>query len=67
VPILRAGLVLVEQAASVLPANQTFHLGKSHMLCNGSRFSYVKFFKDLLDHDVNVRKALMLKDLSSSS
>ncbi|KAG0558267.1 hypothetical protein M758_10G013600 [Ceratodon purpureus] len=27
VPILRAGLVLIEQAASVLPANQTFHLG----------------------------------------
>lgn len=27
VPILRAGLVLVEQAGSVLPANQTYHLG----------------------------------------
>ncbi|KAG0602428.1 hypothetical protein M758_10G013600 [Ceratodon purpureus] len=33
VPILRAGLVLIEQAASVLPANQTFHLGKSYVRC----------------------------------
>jgi uracil phosphoribosyltransferase len=27
VPILRAGLVLVEHAGSVLPANQTYHVG----------------------------------------
>ena len=27
VPILRAGLVLLEQAAAVLPATQTYHVG----------------------------------------
>ena len=27
VPILRAGLVLLEQAATVLPNSQTFHVG----------------------------------------
>lgn len=27
VPILRAGLILVEQAATVLPATQTYHVG----------------------------------------
>lgn len=27
VPILRAGLVLLEQAATVLPSSQTFHVG----------------------------------------
>ena len=30
-PILRAGLVLVEHVGTVLPANQTYHLGKSHI------------------------------------
>ena len=27
IPILRAGLVLLEQAGTVLPASQTFHVG----------------------------------------
>lgn len=27
VPVLRAGLVLLEQAATVLPATRTFHVG----------------------------------------
>jgi uracil phosphoribosyltransferase len=27
VPILRAGLVLLEQAATLLPAQETYHLG----------------------------------------
>ena len=27
VPILRAGLVLLEQAATLLPASETYHLG----------------------------------------
>jgi uracil phosphoribosyltransferase len=27
IPILRAGLVLLEQAQQVLPAHQTFHVG----------------------------------------
>jgi uracil phosphoribosyltransferase len=27
VPVLRAGLVLLEQAATVLPAAQTYHVG----------------------------------------
>jgi uracil phosphoribosyltransferase len=27
VPILRAGLVLVEQTSMVLPASQTYHVG----------------------------------------
>lgn len=58
VPILRAGLVLVEQAASVLPANQTFHLGKSHMRCDGRRFSDVRFVTDFLNTTfVNLRSS----------
>lgn len=28
VPILRAGLALVEHATSILPATKTYHLGK---------------------------------------
>jgi uracil phosphoribosyltransferase len=31
VPILRAGLVLVEHAGSVLPANQTYHVGNNNI------------------------------------
>lgn len=27
IPILRAGLVLLEQAATLLPASETYHLG----------------------------------------
>ena len=38
VPILRAGLVLLEQASTVLPAHTTFHFGALRVLpgaCNG--------------------------------
>jgi hypothetical protein len=34
VPILRAGLVLVEHAGSVLPANQTYHVGNNNIPSN---------------------------------
>lgn len=27
IPILRAGLIMLEQAATMLPASQTFHVG----------------------------------------
>ena len=33
VPILRAGLVLLEQAATVLPAQVTYHFGVSYAPC----------------------------------
>lgn len=46
IPILRAGLVLVEHASSILPAIKTYHLGKVVLMhacvvdkvCSGLRF-----------------------------
>lgn len=73
VPILRAGLVLVEQVATVLPATQTYHLGDTTdrpMLINLAevirlRAAEIFFFENVSSRDLCRLEIFVFENVSS--